>query len=130
MPPSRSGRLLFRAKPGLAKAFIHVDAIVITIARHVVDALALAAEIRRPRSVGTGGDRRPPVTRWALRNGPSYREHSAETATPYGRKAFSERRYHDWRGSSVQRGFLAPSLRKCDIGTSLQTLIALFGRIW
>jgi hypothetical protein len=55
MPPSRSDRLPFRAEPALAKAFIHVDAIVITIARHVVDALALAAEIRTPRSMGTGG---------------------------------------------------------------------------
>jgi hypothetical protein len=45
MPPSRGDRLLFRAEPAIAKAIIHVDAIVITIAGHVVDALALAADV-------------------------------------------------------------------------------------
>ena len=45
MPPPRGGRLLFRAEPALASAFMHVDAIVITIAGHVVDALALAADV-------------------------------------------------------------------------------------
>jgi hypothetical protein len=37
---------------------------------------SVVREIRTPRSVGTGGGRPPPVTRWALRNGRSYREHS------------------------------------------------------
>jgi hypothetical protein len=35
---------------------------------------SVVREIRTPRSVGTGGGRPPPVTRWALRNERPYRD--------------------------------------------------------
>jgi len=37
---------------------------------------SVVREIRTPRSVGTGGGRPSPVTRWALSNERPYREHS------------------------------------------------------
>jgi hypothetical protein len=43
-------------------------------------------EIRTPRSVGTGGGRPPPVTRWASSNGRPYREHNP--AVPVFPKAY------------------------------------------
>ena len=36
---------------------------------------SVVREIRTPRSVGTGGGRPPPVTRWARRNPRPYRDH-------------------------------------------------------
>src|ERR1022692_886407 len=41
---------------------------------------SVVREIRTPRSVGTGGGRPPPVTRWASSNGRSYREHQRPVA--------------------------------------------------
>ena len=38
---------------------------------------SVVREIRTPRSVGTGGGRPPPVTRWARRNPRPYRDHGA-----------------------------------------------------
>ena len=38
---------------------------------------SVVREIRTPRSVGTGGGRPPPVTRWAGRNPRPYRDHGA-----------------------------------------------------
>jgi len=38
---------------------------------------SVVREIRTPRSVGTGGGRPPPVTRWARRNPRPYRDHLA-----------------------------------------------------
>src|SRR5262245_15670377 len=37
---------------------------------------SVVREIRTPRSVGTGGGRPPPVTRWAAGNSRPYRDHS------------------------------------------------------
>jgi hypothetical protein len=42
---------------------------------------SVVREIRTPRSVGTGGGRPPPVTRWARRNPRPYRDHQARGYT-------------------------------------------------
>jgi len=39
---------------------------------------SVVREIRTPRSVGAGGGRPPPATRWARRNPRPYRDHRAE----------------------------------------------------
>ena len=39
---------------------------------------SVVREIRTPRSVGAGGGRPPPATRWAGRNPRPYRDHSAQ----------------------------------------------------
>src|SRR5271166_1698569 len=41
---------------------------------------SVVREIRTPRSVGTGGGRPPPVTRWARGNSRPYREHQLPLA--------------------------------------------------
>jgi hypothetical protein len=43
---------------------------------------SVVREIRTPRSVGTGGGRPPPVTRWARRNPRPYRERSNPSLAP------------------------------------------------
>ena len=52
---------------------------------------SVVREIRTPRSVGTGGGRPPPVTRWAPSNGCPYRNHAMHgrpkaIITGFGRK--------------------------------------------
>src|ERR1700737_2204428 len=42
---------------------------------------SVVREIRTPRSVGTGGGRPPPVTRWARRNPRPYRDHRTDLAS-------------------------------------------------
>src|ERR1035437_5981383 len=42
---------------------------------------SVVREIRTPRSVGTGGGRPPPVTRWARRNPRPYRDHRGVTSS-------------------------------------------------
>jgi hypothetical protein len=48
---------------------------------------SVVREIRKPRSVGAGGGRPPPATRWARRNPRPYRDHS--TAWTYAANAFT-----------------------------------------
>src|SRR3989442_271611 len=43
---------------------------------------SVVREIRTPRSVGAGGGRPPPATRWARGNSRPYRESSADIAKP------------------------------------------------
>jgi hypothetical protein len=42
---------------------------------------SVVREIRTPRSVGAGGGRPPPATRWASRNPRPYRDHRAPIYT-------------------------------------------------
>src|SRR5665811_2488466 len=44
---------------------------------------SVVREIRTPRSVGTGGGRPPPVTRWARRNPRPYRDHWRRSQQPF-----------------------------------------------
>src|SRR5450432_226249 len=97
---------------------------------------SVVREIRTPRSVGAGGGRPPPATRWARRNPRSYRDHprgliesrlgaifSLEVRsqgsriwvyeTTHSRAAHAQARLHHaigWRGSSLAaRGACAAS---------------------
>src|SRR5450756_165793 len=63
---------------------------------------SVVREICTPRSVGTGGGRPPPVTRWALRNERPYRERPLAT-TP----SLSLR-----RNTTTRRCRLQPTSRK------------------
>src|ERR1019366_4856577 len=47
---------------------------------------SVVREIRTPRSVGTGGGRPPPVTRWASSNGRPYRNPKSQRGSPQGAK--------------------------------------------
>jgi hypothetical protein len=52
---------------------------------------SVVREIRTPRSVGAGGGRPPPATRWARRNPRPYRDHEAK-----------RRLHHRWRPQKVR----------------------------
>jgi hypothetical protein len=54
---------------------------------------SVVREIRTPRSVGTGGGRPPPVTRWAPSNGCPYRNRDSVRAEPISSQAASMHRY-------------------------------------
>src|SRR6516164_1233501 len=45
---------------------------------------SVVREIRTPRSVGTGGGRPPPVTRWAPSNGCPYRNREIGSISTFG----------------------------------------------
>ena len=59
---------------------------------------SVVREIRTPRSVGTGGGRPPPVTRWAPSNGRPYRDRETgngfEASSEFGADRLSAWRYH------------------------------------
>src|SRR3979490_2915821 len=57
---------------------------------------SVVREIRTPRSVGAGGGRPPPATRWARRNPRPYRDHSTACAA-----SVHGVRIHTSRSSSV-----------------------------
>ena len=93
---------------------------------------SVVREIRTPRSVGTGGGRPPPATRWARRNPRPYRDHGRRSlgtswalselwVTPI-RCAFLVRTQHETtaihRSRRKHGGHLAASRSRAAIGAS------------
>jgi len=50
LPPARSNGLLLRAEPSLVAPLVHLHAIVCAIARHMIDALAVAVDVALDRA--------------------------------------------------------------------------------
>src|SRR5580700_3527117 len=82
---------------------------------------SVVREIRTPRSVGTGGGRPPPVTRWAPSNGCPYRNRQRRHP-PTDREAASHR-----SRLSLRRD--PPSGRDLDDGTVSQLFEELAGEM-
>src|ERR1700736_651994 len=77
---------------------------------------SVVREIRTPRSVGTGGGRPPPVTRWALSNGSPYRERTSNQRNAAGERAgpprsLGDRKYLRYRPGAAMTITLSSALR-------------------
>src|SRR5580693_6964684 len=76
---------------------------------------SVVREIRTPRSVGTGGGRPPPVTRWAPSNGCPYRNReialrsTSGLALHLGSLAL-RRRGPDWNGRPTAEAWVSPCI--------------------
>jgi hypothetical protein len=71
---------------------------------------SVVREIRTPRSVGTGGGRPPPVTRWAPSNGCPYR--NREMTTIFEPSCFWFRASSDYAGVGVALHLGSLTLRR------------------